>query len=104
MTTVHPIFAEIEALLDGPAEAPLEELEHTLTAGYAVALQLEGERWRLERRIKHVAVLLGDGVGRVKTQEIAVLAKRLSTADSDLSRLRAMLGTLREHAAAARAA
>lgn len=104
MTTEHTIFAEIEALLDDAADTPLAELEHTLTAGYAAALELEAERWRLERRIKQVAVLLGDGSGRGKAQEIAGLARRMNAADADLSRLRGMLGTLREHAAAARAA
>jgi hypothetical protein len=103
--TTDPIFAEIEALLNGgAAEASVEELEHSLTAGYAAALQIEGERWRLERRIKHAAALLGDDAARTTAQEIAGLARRLSSADADLSRLRDMLGTLREQTAAARAA
>lgn len=105
MTTEHPIFAEIAALLDGGlGTASVEDLEHTLTAGYAAALQIEGERWRLERRIKQVAGLLGEAPARGKTKEIAGLARRLSSADADLLRLRAMLGSLREQAAAARAA
>lgn len=104
MPADHSIFAEIEALLDDAAEAPLAELEHTLTAGYAAALELEAERMRLQRQISHAAMLLGDGAGRGKAQEIASLARRLSSADADLLRLRGLLGTLRAHTSAARAA
>jgi hypothetical protein len=105
MTIERPIFAEIADLLDGGADKrSLEELEETLTTGYATALQIEGERLRLERRIKQVASLVGDGVERAKPQELANLARRLDSADAELSRLRAMLGSLREQAAAARAA
>ena len=54
---------EIRTLLDSPpagAEAPtIDDIEHTLTAGYATALALEAERWRLERRIAEVAAELG---------------------------------------------
>ena len=42
--------------------------------------------------------------GVLETQEIAVLARSLNTADADLSRLRSMLAALRERAVAARAA
>lgn len=104
MTAEHPIFAEIEALLNDAAEVPLADLEHTLTAGYAAALELEAERLRTERKIAEAATLLGDGAGKGKAREIASLARKLSSADGDLSRLRLMLGALREHAAAARAA
>ena len=50
---------QIERLLTAPAsgaEAPtLARMEDTLTEGYAQALALEAERWRLERRIGEVA-------------------------------------------------
>src|SRR5919197_2036268 len=53
------IQEEIRTLLDAPQvgeEAPsIDAVEHTLTAGYARALALEAERWRLERRIAEVA-------------------------------------------------
>jgi hypothetical protein len=46
--------AQIEELLS--ADAPtLARMEDTLTEGYAKALALEAERWRLERRIGEVA-------------------------------------------------
>jgi hypothetical protein len=98
------ILAEIEALLEPGAETGLAVLEHTLTAGYATALMLEAERWRLERRIAEAAGLLGEGQGRGKTQEIAKLARRLAHADDEIVRLRTMLGTLRERTDKARAA
>jgi hypothetical protein len=95
------IFAEIEALLETSASSGLAEIEDTLTSGYAAALQLEAERWRIERRIAEVAGLLGDGEGD-GTTELAKLARRLTSADADLSRLRGMLGTLRIRADAVR--
>ena len=104
MSTMHPMFAEIEALLHDAATTPLAELEHTLTAGYAAALEFEAERMRIERKIARAAALLGDGDGKGKAEEIARLARRLNGADADLSRLRTMLETLRGHASAARAA
>ena len=58
------VIDEIQELLTAPqpkeADAYLERLESTLTAGYAHALQLEGERWRIERRIGELAARLAD--------------------------------------------
>lgn len=97
------IFAEIEALLAPGSKAPLDELEDTLTSGYAAALALEAERWRLERRIAEVAALVGEG-RRGKTRELSTLAHRLTSTDTDLSKLRGLLGSLRERADEVRAA
>ena len=102
MTENEPIFAEIEALLASSSSPELDEIEHTLTTGYAAALQLEAERWRIERRIAEVAALIGDGEGAGRSKELAKLAKRLRVTDEDLSRLRGMLGTLRTRAGAVR--
>jgi hypothetical protein len=100
MSNDHPIFAEIVALLEeASAEVPVAELEHTLTAGYAAALELEAERWRVERQI--AATATGDEEGERKAQEIARLAIRLKSADADLTRLRELLGSLRERSKAA---
>ena len=105
MAETSTIFAEIEAVLADEADLGLDRLEHTLTSGYAVALRLEARRSRLERRIADVAMRLGgasdDGAGAA---EIADLARDLSAADSELTRLRKLLGALRERAVAARAA
>ncbi len=97
---------EIRTLLDAPAAgvgAPtLAALEHTLTAGYAEALTLEAERWRIERRIAEVAARIGKGTG--SPSELTVLGPQLSRADTELGHLRELLGSLRQRAAAARAA
>jgi hypothetical protein len=103
-TDQNTILAEIEAMLEPGAQTGLADLEHTLTAGYAAALALEAERWRLERRIAEAAGLLGEGQGSGHAQEIAKLARRLAEADDEIVRLRGLLGTLRERTDAARAA
>jgi hypothetical protein len=100
---LHPltgamIHDEIQTLLKAPPtgdDAPsLDDLEHTLTAGYARALALEAERWRLERRIAKVAAALS-GSAETQHSELATLGKRLSAADGDLTRLRELLSSLR---------
>ena len=103
MVEENTIFAEIEALLSERAKPGLDQLEDTLTSGYAAALALEAERWRIERRISEVAALLGEGK-RGGTKEIVKLAERLNAADAALARLRGMLTTLRDRADAVRAA
>jgi len=76
-------------------DAPsIDAVEHTLTAGYAKALALEAERWRLERRIAEMASQLAE-TSEPKHSELANLGRRLSTADGDLARLRGLLASLR---------
>ena len=107
MTDVNPIIAEIEAVLDDEiAPRALDEIEDTLTSGYAAALALEAERWRIERRITELAAELGSETDFElhRAEEIVLLAQGLSVADTDLIRLREVLGSLRERADAARAA
>jgi hypothetical protein len=95
------IYEEIRTLLDAPRlgdDAPsIDAVEHTLTAGYAKALALEAERWRLERRIAAVASKLAEGTQR-EHSELANLGRRLSTADGDLTQLRELLASLRVRA------
>jgi hypothetical protein len=84
---------EIEDLLS--AESPtLARLEDTLTEGYARALAIEAERWRLERRIGEVAREGRSDVG----EELRSLGTQLTRADGELLRLRGLLGTLHERA------
>ncbi len=106
MTDMNPIFAEIEAILDDGTPRGLDEIENTLTTGYATALALEAERWRIERRITELAAELGGEADFElhRAEEMVVLAQRLSSSDADLIRLREVLGSLRERADAARAA
>src|SRR3954453_21038566 len=100
LTPVAPTDAtmqQIEQLLG--ADAPtLARMEDTLTEGYAQALALEAERWRLERRIGEVA-----REGRTDiAEELKSLGTRLTLADGELTKLRGLLGTLHERARAAR--
>ena len=101
------IHEEIRTLLEAPPvgeDAPsIDAVEHTLTAGYARALALEAERWRLERRIAEVASKLAEA-SETQHSELANLGRRLSTADGDLARLRELLASLRLRAAEIRSA
>ena len=91
---------EIRTLLDtspsGDGAPSLNDIEHTLTAGYASALALEAERWRLERKIAEIAARLSDSSDL--HSELATLGQRLSAADGDLTNLRGLLSSLRSRA------
>ncbi|MDQ5820084.1 MAG: hypothetical protein M3540_01410 [Actinomycetota bacterium] len=107
MAATPKTFAEVTALLEAAAEErgpSADRLEDTLTAGYAVALTLEAERLRIERRLAEVAAKLGDDSSELRTKELAGLAKRLSRADGELVRLRSVLASLKQQARAARRA
>src|SRR3954468_8842096 len=87
------MLRHIEELL-GDEEPTLARMEDTLTEGYAQALALEAERWRLERRIGEVAREGKPDVGG----ERRTLGSRLTVADGELTELRNLLGTLHERA------
>lgn len=95
---ITALYDDIHALLEQPLEAAeprlRERLEHTLTEGYARALALEGERFRLERRMGQLAGEL-NGEPDPATAELATVARRLGDADAELARLRAVLKVLR---------
>ena len=69
MTLFEEISQLIAAPVDGADAPPLARLEDTLTAGYARALALEAERWRIERRIGQVATALQDDSSELRTDE-----------------------------------
>jgi hypothetical protein len=98
------LAARISALIDDSAsvssESLLAEMEHTLTDGYARVLELEGERWRIERRISDLAREIETN----ETGELRLLAQRLLTADDEAGRLRGLLERLRRRTEAVRAA
>jgi hypothetical protein len=96
------LLEQIEAAL--AVEADVTGIEHTLTDGYARALELEGERLRLERKIREEARLIGGSDTAARAAELAALSQRLAGADGELRTLRARLADLREHADAVRAA
>src|SRR5581483_11719065 len=76
----------------------LDQIERTLTDGYAEALSLEAERWRIERRIAEVTQCIAPADTAKKARELAALAQRLDGNEGTLSRLRALLADLRRHA------
>jgi hypothetical protein len=85
---------EIHALLE-PASATLpsrDTVEYTLTAGYAHALGLEGDRLRAQQRLR---TLIRSG-GRA--HEVATAGGEVARVERELARLRALLATLRAHA------
>jgi hypothetical protein len=98
------LLGELATLL---ASSPrdLELLERRLTDGYATALSLEGERWRLTRRLGAVASTLDDGDLEAKSRELSDLAQRIELSEATLVRLRKVLARLRgEYSEAAAAA
>jgi hypothetical protein len=87
------LFDRIRLLLDRaePArEATADAVEHTLTDGYARALALDGERRRVDERIRELAGS-DEHVG-----EVRILKARLALVEEELSQLRGLLGTLAE--------
>ena len=84
------LFDRIRLLLNG-AETPaseVDEVELTLTDGYARALALDGERLRTESRIRELAGS-DEHVG-----EVRILKARLALLEEELAQLRGLLGTL----------
>ncbi|HEX3686201.1 MAG TPA: hypothetical protein VHU60_01350 [Gaiellaceae bacterium] len=100
------LLEQIDELLAGPAEEPasLARLERTLTDGYAYALELESERWRLEQRMSELAGELDEGNHELKAKELALLSDRLTRNARTLSGLRGTLTRLRAHTSATRSA
>lgn len=97
MRAQPPLIDRVRALLDSSSKDPrgpkIEELEHTLTDGYAAALGLEGECLRIGKRI---------GELRVDGSESSQLRGRLRETEEELSRLRDLLSVLRRRTEAAR--
>lgn len=102
------IHEDIRNLLDAPPngeDAPsLDHIEHTLTSGYARALALEAERLRIERKLADIVARLTRETTDEDASELAKLGQRLSVADDDLVRLRALLASLRSRADEVRSA
>jgi ABC-type phosphate transport system auxiliary subunit len=102
--TIPALLEQIDELLAEPAEEPasLARLERTLTDGYAYALALESERWRLEQRMSELAGELDEGNQELKAKELALLSDRLATNAKILSGLRGTLTRLRARTSATR--
>jgi hypothetical protein len=99
---------DIRALLSDPYPAASKEfrerVDTVLTDGYARALQLEAERWRIERRISEALTTLPENTDLENDSELVVLAKRLRCVNGCLATLRPLLKALREKRAEIRAA
>ena len=96
-----PVLEQITELLNLPesgAGAPtLARVEDTLTEGYAEALTLEAERLRLERRLGALAREANAGDADVAAH-LATISERITDADGELTRLRALLAKLHDRA------
>jgi hypothetical protein len=90
------LLDRIHALID--ASGDLVQIETTLTDGYAHALSLEAERWRLEKRISAGAQDIQRGDLAENAIELSTLARRLDVNADDLAELRTLLADLRRHA------
>lgn len=102
MTDFSTLTARIDALLtsshgDDDPEV-VADMESTLTDGYAQALELEGERWRLQQEIGEITSGIAAG-GKPRTKELAALVRRLAASESELADLRGTLNALRERIA-----
>jgi hypothetical protein len=99
------LFERIRGLIEARPRDPnprlLTEMEHTLTDGYARALELESEVWRIERRIGELAHEVDHPD---EAEELRGLAARLRTTRESLESLRDLLTELRHNVEAARAA
>ena len=104
MTSVHDIRELLAAPMPSDARLLLEQLDETLTAGYAAALQLEAERWRIERRIGEVAAAVGQERDDGRVDELGALARSLTEANAQISVLRTLLSSLRDRRKALRKA
>jgi hypothetical protein len=85
------LIDRIRVLLEKQREALASDttvVEHTLTDGYAHALALEGERGRVENRIRALA---GD---EAHSTELRTLKARLTELDANLLQLRGLLEVL----------
>ena len=101
MPVQDALMAQIAALLteaegrDDPAQ-----LERTLTDGYARALALEAEHWRLQQRIRKMTA-----AETASPVELAAAVRQLKRQEDEIGRLRQELGRLQlRHSSAVRSA
>jgi hypothetical protein len=88
------LIAEIRALIASSSH-DLELIERTLTVGYASALSMEAEQWRLQKRLGAVAATLERGDLERNAKELSELSKRVERQEATLARLRKLLVQLR---------
>jgi hypothetical protein len=71
------------------------DAERTLMDGYALALALEGERTRLERRFDELAQALAQDHDTPRLPELRSLKQRLASTEAELARPREVLKAVR---------
>jgi hypothetical protein len=96
-TVTERIRTLLAAPQEGPGAPARDSLEATLTEGYAAALELDGERMRLERRIEALTAKLAEG-GLNRPKELRKLIARVDAAEGDLAEFRDLLAKLRSRA------
>jgi hypothetical protein len=92
------LVQRIRALLDASAEGagfPRNEVEPTLTEGYARALELDAKCLRLEGNIDRLTQAVADGRD-VPSAKLSALLTRLHETEQQTKDLRALLVPLRE--------
>src|SRR4029077_7504687 len=90
------LMAQIAALLpEAEGSDDPTQLERTLTDGYARALALEAERWRLQQRLGEMtaAAARGETASRL---ELAATVRRLKHQEDEIGALRQKLGRLQQ--------
>jgi hypothetical protein len=102
LPTMTTTLDSIQELLDGAPAPSLASLEGKLTAGYAQALTIEGERLRLERELRALVRAPGPPT-RHRAAAISDLGLRVDDADRRLRQLRRLLASLRGHVVQPRA-
>jgi hypothetical protein len=103
MPTKDPLLAQIAALLaEAEGRDDPSQLERTLTDGYARALALEAERWRLQQQIAKMTAAVARGE-RASRRELAVAVRLLKRQEGEIGSLRMELTRLQQrHSSAVR--
>jgi len=97
------LLDRIQALIDACAVGKAlsrNEVEPTLTEGYARALELDGECLRIERRINRLTREVAEG-RQIPSGKLSGLLERLHETEQESEGLRALLAPLREAVAQA---
>jgi len=104
MPANDPLMAEIAALLtETEARDDPAQLERTLTDGYARALALEAEQWRLQQRIAKITAAAARGETESR-DELAAAVRLLEEQEVEIGALRQDLARLQHrHSSAVRA-
>jgi len=92
------VTEEIRDLLAAPdpmeAGPFLDRVDDTLTSGYAQALALEAERWRVERRIAEVLAEMAAESSDTRIAELSTLVQKRTTTEEHIVALRTLLASL----------